>query len=157
VHAPCLQGTASTGQSLAQLLTCLLKPRIVQHLHTVLHFHGDAGRFVCNYTLYESLRQCQHHHHQQQQQVSRLPSEKGSWQAVFVHVPSFAVIPPERQLAFATDLLQLLALQPAAQPRMEDAGDGRQGSVQQLFGWLQQQKVPAMFAFLTTWFTLKTK
>jgi hypothetical protein len=72
-------------------------------------------------------------------------------------VPSFSVISPEQQLAFATDLLQLLALQPATQPLREEAGGGSHGSLQQLFCWVQQQKVPAMFAFLTTWFTLKTK
>ena len=113
-----------------------------------------AGRFVCNYTLYESLRQCQH---QQQEQLRRQPSERGRWQAVFVHVPSFSVVPAERQLAFATDLLQLLALQPATEPRQDEAGSGSHGSLQQLLCWVQQQKVPAMFAFLTTWFTLKTK
>ena len=113
-----------------------------------------AGRFVCNYTLYESLRQCQH---QQQEQLRRRPSERGRWQAVFVHVPSFSVVPAERQLAFATDLLQLLALQPATEPQQDEAGAGSHGSLQQLLCWVQQQKVPAMFACLTTWFTLKTK
>jgi hypothetical protein len=117
--------------------------------------HDNAGRFVCNYTLYQSLRQCQQ---QQQQLPPHAPSERGRWQAVFVHVPSFAVIPPEQQLAFAKDLLQLLELQPAAQLLADDAAGGgaTQGSLQQLLGWLQQQKVPAVFAVLATWLTLKT-
>lgn len=54
---------------------------------------------MCNYTLYQSLRQCQQQH-------------GGRWQAVFVHVPPFTIISQDRQLAFAKDLLQLLSVQP---------------------------------------------
>lgn len=137
--------------------TCRMQqPRLCQHVWFGLTSWvpplRNAGRFVCNYTLYESLRQCQH-----QQQLRGLPSERGRWQAVFVHVPSFSVVPAERQLAFATDLLQLLALQPAMRPLREEEGEGSHSSLQKLLCWVQQQKVPAMFAFLTTWFTLKTK
>lgn len=105
---------------------------------------------MCNYTLYQSLRQCQQHHEQQLQ-------HGGRWQAVFVHVPSFAVIGQERQLAFATDLLRLLAAQPAAVAVTEDRGGGGSSGLQHAAAWLERQRVPALFVFLTTWFTLKAK
>lgn len=58
----------------------------------------DAGRFVCNYTLYRSLERCQ-----QQRQLSH-----GLWAAVFVHVPTFTIKSQQEQLSFAKSLLQSL-------------------------------------------------
>lgn len=98
-----LQHTLQTDLPVNELAGALQK-----HIVAV---SSDAGRFVCNYTLYQSLRQCQQQH-------------GGRWQAVFVHVPPFTVISQDRQLAFAKDLLQLLSVQPA-----ETAGtDGVSGS-----------------------------
>ena len=59
----------------------------------------DAGRFVCNYTLYRSLQYCQR---QQEQQTT------GRWHAVFVHVPSFDTKSKFEQLCFAEALLEKL-------------------------------------------------
>jgi len=53
----------------------------------------DAGRFVCNYVYYHSLRQAQ----------------KNGIKSLFVHVPMFAVINEERQLQFIAALLNVLA------------------------------------------------
>ncbi len=64
----------------------------------------DAGRFVCNYTLYRSLAQCQQHC----QRLQRLQRADGRWHALFVHVPPFDVIPKAEQLEFASDLLRLV-------------------------------------------------
>ncbi|KAG0554182.1 hypothetical protein M758_12G074200 [Ceratodon purpureus] len=53
----------------------------------------DAGRFVCNYVYYHSLRQAQ----------------KNGVKSLFVHVPLFVVISEERQLQFIAALLKVLA------------------------------------------------
>jgi len=53
----------------------------------------DAGRFVCNYVYYHSLRQAQ----------------KNGVKSLFVHVPMFVVINEERQLQFIAALLKVLA------------------------------------------------
>jgi pyroglutamyl-peptidase len=53
----------------------------------------DAGRFVCNYVYYHSLRQAQ----------------KNGVKSIFVHVPLFMVINEERQLQFIAALLKILA------------------------------------------------
>jgi pyrrolidone-carboxylate peptidase len=57
---------------------------------------GDAGLFVCNYTYFCSLRQCQR-------------MRPGRWHALFVHVPPFDKIASKQQLQFAADLLYALA------------------------------------------------
>lgn len=54
----------------------------------------DAGRFVCNYVYYHSLRHAQ---------VSGVKS-------LFVHVPSFHFINQECQLEFIAALLKVLAM-----------------------------------------------
>lgn len=53
----------------------------------------DAGRFVCNYVYFHSLRQAQ----------------KNGVRSLFVHVPMFVVINEERQLQFIAALLKVLA------------------------------------------------
>ncbi|PIN25757.1 putative pyroglutamyl peptidase [Handroanthus impetiginosus] len=53
----------------------------------------DAGRFVCNYVYYHSLR---------------FAEQKGII-AVFVHVPLFLTIDEETQMEFAASLLEVLA------------------------------------------------
>ncbi|OIV91081.1 hypothetical protein TanjilG_17041 [Lupinus angustifolius] len=54
---------------------------------------NDAGRFVCNYVYYHSLRF----------------SEENSTKSLFVHVPLFFTIDEETQMQFAASLLEILA------------------------------------------------
>jgi pyroglutamyl-peptidase len=53
----------------------------------------DAGRFVCNYVYYHSLRF----------------SEQNKTKSLFVHVPLFSTINEETQMRFAASLLEVLA------------------------------------------------
>lgn len=53
----------------------------------------DAGRFVCNYVYYHSLRF----------------AEQNGILSLFVHVPSFLTIDEETQMQFAASLLEVLA------------------------------------------------
>jgi pyroglutamyl-peptidase len=53
----------------------------------------DAGRFVCNYVYYHSLRF----------------SEQNGTKSLFVHVPLFLTIDEETQMQFAASLLEVLA------------------------------------------------
>jgi pyroglutamyl-peptidase len=53
----------------------------------------DAGRFVCNYVYYHSLRFAEQH----------------GIKSLFVHVPLFLTIDEEVQMHFAASLLELLA------------------------------------------------
>ncbi|CAL1393165.1 unnamed protein product [Linum trigynum] len=53
----------------------------------------DAGRFVCNYVYYHSLRF----------------AEKNLTKSLFVHVPLFLTIDEETQMQFAASLLEVLA------------------------------------------------
>ncbi|KAJ9186034.1 hypothetical protein P3X46_005592 [Hevea brasiliensis] len=53
----------------------------------------DAGRFVCNYVYYHSLRF----------------AEQNGIQSLFVHVPLFLTINEETQMQFAASLLEVLA------------------------------------------------
>lgn len=54
---------------------------------------NDAGRFVCNYVYYHSLRF----------------AEENGIKSLFVHVPLFLTIDEETQMQFATSLLEVLA------------------------------------------------
>ncbi|XP_011038997.1 PREDICTED: uncharacterized protein LOC105135690 isoform X2 [Populus euphratica] len=53
----------------------------------------DAGRFVCNYVYYHSLRF----------------AEQNGTKSLFVHVPLFLTIDEETQMQFAASLLEVLA------------------------------------------------
>ncbi|KAL2491181.1 Peptidase C15 [Abeliophyllum distichum] len=53
----------------------------------------DAGRFVCNYVYYQSLRF----------------AEQNGIKSLFVHVPLFSTIDEETQMEFAASLLEVLA------------------------------------------------
>ncbi|KAM1110985.1 hypothetical protein ACFX13_010385 [Malus domestica] len=53
----------------------------------------DAGRFVCNYVYYHSLRF----------------AEQNGTKSLFVHVPRFSTIDEETQMKFAASLLEVLA------------------------------------------------
>lgn len=53
----------------------------------------DAGRFVCNYVYYHSLRF----------------AEQNGIKSLFVHVPLFFTINEETQMQFAASLLEVLA------------------------------------------------
>jgi pyroglutamyl-peptidase len=53
----------------------------------------DAGRFVCNYVYYHSLRF----------------AEQNGTKSLFVHVPLFFTINEETQMQFAASLLEVLA------------------------------------------------
>ena len=53
----------------------------------------DAGRFVCNYIYYHSLRF----------------AEQNGIKSLFVHVPLFLTIDEETQMQFAASLLEVLA------------------------------------------------
>ena len=52
----------------------------------------DAGRYLCNYIFYHSLRQC-----------AARPQQ--SLQALFVHVPSFDTVPVDTQLLFVVAVI----------------------------------------------------
>jgi len=64
----------------------------------------DPGRYVCNWTYYHSLMV------QDEQTANtlegRLPDTP--WRSLFVHVPSFDIVPCDQQLTFITDLLESL-------------------------------------------------
>ena len=53
----------------------------------------DAGRFVCNYVYYHSLRF----------------AEQNGIKSLFVHVPLFLTIDEDTQMQFAASLLEVLA------------------------------------------------
>jgi len=53
----------------------------------------DAGRFVCNYVYYHSLRF----------------AEQNGTKSLFLHVPLFSTINEETQMQFAASLLEVLA------------------------------------------------
>ena len=53
----------------------------------------DAGRFVCNYVYYHSLRF----------------AEENGIKSLFVHVPLFMTIDEETQMKFVASLLEVLA------------------------------------------------
>lgn len=65
---------------------------LVQMGHKVIS-SDDAGRFVCNYVYYHSLRFAEQH----------------SIKSIFVHVPLFMTIDEEIQMQFAASLLEVLA------------------------------------------------
>ncbi len=72
----------------------------VRDVVTVLRMNGydvmesyDAGRFVCNYVYYQSLRH----------------SAAYGNRSIFVHVPLFIMIDEEHQLQFVAALLHALA------------------------------------------------
>jgi pyroglutamyl-peptidase len=54
---------------------------------------GDAGRFVCNYVYYHSLRFAEQH----------------GIKSLFVHVPLFLTIDEEVQMHFVASLLEVIA------------------------------------------------
>lgn len=58
----------------------------------------DAGRYLCNYIYYASLRS-----------AARCTAEGVSCASLFVHVPPFAVIDEATQTAFVRDLLRVVA------------------------------------------------
>lgn len=66
----------------------------------------SAGLFVCNYTLYCSLRQCSQHS----------KGRASKWHALFVHVPPFSVVSAEKQIRYAAKLLDVLAITMTLQP-----------------------------------------
>lgn len=53
----------------------------------------DAGRFVCNYVYYHSLRF----------------AEQNKTKSLFVHVPLFVAVDEETQMRFTVSLLEVLA------------------------------------------------
>jgi pyroglutamyl-peptidase len=61
----------------------------------------DPGRFVCNYTYCYSLDKLQNHPQEQHPHHVR--------HSLFLHVPTFQVVPQTQQLAYVADLLQRLA------------------------------------------------
>jgi len=66
--------------------------------HPRVAISQDAGRYICNYAYYSSL--------------NSISGKEGDWghdESLFVHVPSLRVIPEEKQLRFARDLLTILA------------------------------------------------
>lgn len=58
---------------------------------------GDAGRYVCNYLYFNSLRQVQ---------AARASSPDRDWHALFVHMPPTTACPMSEQYSFAQDLIQ---------------------------------------------------
>ena len=69
----------------------------------------DAGRYLCNYTLYESLRLAHTHNNgsgtaaaaaADPSAAAAAAASPARQTALFVHVPPFDVVPRARQLAF---------------------------------------------------------
>lgn len=87
----------------------MLNPRVVYDLQTTLPVEeitkalekkgfevtqsDDAGRFVCNYVYYHSLRF----------------AEQNKTNSLFVHVPLFIALDEETQMRFTVSLLEVLA------------------------------------------------
>jgi len=65
----------------------------LQNRGIVCELSDDPGRFVCNYTYYESLQFTQ----------------SNSSSSLFVHVPSQSIIPVENQVKFVKELLEIIA------------------------------------------------
>jgi pyrrolidone-carboxylate peptidase len=57
----------------------------------------DAGLFVCNYIYFKSLQQ------------SQRSTSKQKWHSVFIHVPPFETLGPEKQLEMAAAILDSIA------------------------------------------------
>lgn len=78
--------------------TSLDLPAILHRLkhehHCAVNMSKDAGRFVCNWTYYNSLKLAEQH----------------GAHALFVHVPPATIIPIERQVAFVATLLDCISL-----------------------------------------------
>ena len=90
---------------LMSVLICCLLLKIGFSIDAILEFlkkikgydatiSDDAGRFVCNYVYYHSLR---------------FAKEKGH-KSLFVHVPPFSRINQETQMEFLASLLEAIAL-----------------------------------------------
>lgn len=60
----------------------------------------DAGRYICNWIYYHSLMAQDEKKAGAEQNGSAAP-----WLSLFVHVPPFELIPREKQMTFAADLL----------------------------------------------------
>eukprot|EP00210_Caulerpa_lentillifera_P000900 g871.t1 len=67
----------------------------------------DAGRFLCNWIYYRSLRQIQ-------------LLCKSNWHSLFVHVPHFTQIPKDSQLNVIASLLRALAEEAHEQDRTDN-------------------------------------
>jgi pyroglutamyl-peptidase len=93
----------------------LLSPLPLQRLGEALRAKGhearvsdDAGRFVCNWTLYRSLQLAQEGPQGLGQQEGGGGGGGQLWGSMFLHVPSFEVFPEEQQRAFVVDFLHEL-------------------------------------------------
>lgn len=73
--------------------------RLVSKGHSVCE-SGDAGRYVCNYLYFNSLRQVQ---------AAYTSSPDLDWHALFVHMPPASVCPMPKQYSFAQDLIHELS------------------------------------------------
>lgn len=83
-------------QTVLLMQTSCSAEAILQHLKNKGHdvmMSDDAGRFVCNYVYYHSLR---------------FAEEKGH-KSLFVHVPLFSRINEETQMQFILALLEAVA------------------------------------------------
>ena len=76
----------------------------------------DAGRYLCNYLYFSSLRQVQ----------AACSSAKQDWHALFVHVPTSKACEMSEQVKFAQDLIEELRtwFQTRRQPGSEYALEG---------------------------------
>ncbi|KAJ0525095.1 putative pyroglutamyl-peptidase I [Helianthus annuus] len=76
--------------------TCLPVDDITKSLSNMGYdvvISDDAGRFVCNYVYYHSLRF----------------AEQNGIKSLFVHVPLFQTIDKDTQMQFAASLLEVIA------------------------------------------------
>ena len=64
----------------------------------------SAGRFICNWMYFRSLRQAQ-------------LLEQPNWYSVFVHVPPFHRIPKDQQLNTIASMMQVIGEAVKTQPR----------------------------------------
>lgn len=74
------------------LALCSLLNNLADRGHSVSLSH-DAGRFICNWTYFNSLKLARRH----------------DAHALFVHVPPVSIIPIDQQVQFIADLLKCIA------------------------------------------------
>ncbi|KAK9826010.1 hypothetical protein WJX74_005385 [Apatococcus lobatus] len=103
---PDIDGWGPRGHTICEVLphaaelstslpTDILTERLASKGHRVCE-SGDAGRYVCNYLYFNSLRQVQ---------AACVSSPDRDWHALFVHMPPTSVCSMPEQYRFAQDLI----------------------------------------------------
>ncbi|KAA8491158.1 Pyroglutamyl-peptidase 1 [Porphyridium purpureum] len=91
---------------------------LTQYLATLGHKvreSQDAGRFVCNWTYYQSIRLAS-------EKTRVLAGSKCKIHTLFLHIPSFAIIPENEQSQFLNDVMRFLLHQALQENHGESFG-----------------------------------